>query len=147
MTPLDLTLRPPRSCYAELDGLMLLPRTIDKARALMPGGVANGYFIDGPIQGISGFFLQRLGVSEAAFYGAVREAATEDEVATWLRSCVDVSIYPSLNATLQRITPQHAQSPELVRAEYADTLALYPELHTIFDILDADDRRRYSHGA
>ena len=30
MEPLDLRNRPPRSCYAELDGLMLMPRTIDK---------------------------------------------------------------------------------------------------------------------
>lgn len=116
----------------------------DKVRALMPGGVANGYFINATIQGISGFLLERLGVSEAALCDAVREARDEDEVAAWLRGRVDVSTYSSLNATLQRIKPHHAQNPEFVRAEYADTLAQHPELLTIFDILDADDLRRYS---
>jgi len=42
MEPLDLRTRAPRSPYAELDGLMLMPRTIDKQRAQLP----RGYVLD-----------------------------------------------------------------------------------------------------
>lgn len=123
---------------------MPLPRTIDKMRALMPGGNPNGYFINGTIKGISGFLLERLGVSEDELREVIQRVDDEDEVAAWLRTRVDVSIYPILNATLQRIEPRHSQDPEAVRAEYFEVLRDQPQLRTIFDILAADDHRRYS---
>jgi hypothetical protein len=42
MTPLNLTVHPPRVPRAELDGLIFLPRTIDKVRATLPGGDIGG---------------------------------------------------------------------------------------------------------
>ncbi|MDQ2992238.1 MAG: DUF5069 domain-containing protein, partial [Candidatus Eremiobacteraeota bacterium] len=60
---------------------MLIPRTIDKIRALLPSGDPGGYFINGPIQGISGFLLQRLGITEAELTEAVQHAKTDDDVA------------------------------------------------------------------
>jgi hypothetical protein len=41
MDPLDLTVTPPRSPYQMLEGLYMLPRTIDKLRAKLPGGIVN----------------------------------------------------------------------------------------------------------
>jgi hypothetical protein len=141
--PLDLRQAPPRSCYAELDGLMLLPRTIDKLRGRLPGGDPGVYFINGKIMGISGFLLQRLGVTENALYDAVATCDTEDDVADWLRERTDASQYPAINETLRRIKPKHAEDPEWFRQEYAETLALHPDLEIIIDIVDADDRRRF----
>ncbi len=143
MEPLDLRARPPRSCYAELDGLMLMPRTIDKIRALLPGGDPGGYFINGPIQGISGFLLGRLGITEGELVDAVLGAKTDDDVATWLRSRTDAAQYSALNATLTRIKPKHAENEELFREIYAETLAEHPELKFIVDIIEADDRRMF----
>ncbi len=143
MKPLDLRARPPRSCYAELDGLMLMPRTIDKIRALLPGGDPGGYFINGPIQGISGFLLGRLGIAEGEFADAVLGAKTDDDVATWLRGRADPAQYPALNATLTRIKPKHAENEALFREIYAETLAEHPELEFIVDIIEADDRRMF----
>lgn len=143
MEPLDLRARPPRSCYAELDGLMLMPRTIDKIRALLPGGDPGGYFINGPIQGISGFLLGRLGIAEGEFADAVLGAKTDDDVATWLRGRTDPAQYPALNATLTRIKPKHAENEALFREIYAETLAEHPELEFIVDIIEADDRRMF----
>lgn len=51
MEPLDLRIGPRRSCYAELDGLMLMPRTIDKLCGQLSGGCTGGYFIYGSIKG------------------------------------------------------------------------------------------------
>jgi len=139
--PLDLRTHPPRSAYVELDGLMLMPRTIDKLRATLPGGHAGVYYIDGPIRGISGYLLRRLGIGEDELREAVRTAKNEPEVAAWLRSRVDTSQYSEINGTLRRIKPKHAEDPEVFRSIYAETMDAHPELLYIIDILEADDRR------
>jgi len=144
MEPLDLRTRPPRSCYEELDGLMLMPRTIDKLRARLPGGDPGVYFINGRIRGISGYLLERLGISEAALFEAVGSAADDDEVAAWLRGRFDASEYAAINATLRRIRPKHSEDEAYFRSEYAETLRRHPELEFIVDIVDADDNRRFS---
>lgn len=144
MNPLDLSAKAPRSCYAELDGLMLMPRTIDKLRGRIPGGNPDGYFINGPIKGISGFLLDRLGVTEEALFEAVVRANTEDDVAQWLRERVDIATYPAINASLRHIRPKHAEDPELFRDLYAETLAAHPNLEFIVDIVDADDTRIFN---
>jgi hypothetical protein len=143
MEPLDLTERPPRSCHVELDGLMLMPRTIDKLRAQLPDGNPGGYFINGRIKGISGYLLERLGIGEDDLRAAIARADSEDEVAAWLRERTDVSQYPAINATLRRIKPKHAEDEAYLRGEYAATLEQHPELEFIVDIIDADDRRHF----
>lgn len=143
MEPLDLTLRPPRSCYAELDGLLLLPRTIDKLRAFLPGGNPGGYIINGRIKGISGYLLERLGVTEGELREAVARAETEEDVAAWLRENTDSTQYPAINSTLRKIKPKHAENPGIFAEIYAETLAAHPELERIMDIIEADDRRAF----
>ncbi|MFY9664385.1 MAG: DUF5069 domain-containing protein [Candidatus Cybelea sp.] len=144
MEPLDLRSKPPRSCYVELDGLMLMPRTIDKLRARLPGGEPGPYFINGRIKGISGYLLDRLGIGEAGLLDAIAHAANEDEVAGWLRGRTDPSQYPAINATLKRIKPKHAEDEAYFRTEYEATLRLHPDLEFIIDIVDADDRRLFA---
>lgn len=145
MEPLDLRESPPRSCYAELDGLMLMPRTIDKLRAQLPGGNPGGYFIDGTqMRGISGYLLHRLGVSEVELRDAVADADDEAAVAAWLRERTDAHEYPAINETLRRIKPKHSENEALFRQEYVETLREQPELEYIVDIIEADDRRRFA---
>ncbi|HEY2554763.1 MAG TPA: DUF5069 domain-containing protein [Candidatus Cybelea sp.] len=144
MKPLDLTIRPPRSCHAELDGLMLLPRTIDKLRAMLPGGNPGLYFINAEIMGLSGYLLGRLGVSEEELRDAVRDCAGEEDVARWLRDRTDVKAYSAINQTLRRIRPKHAQDEAYFRRQYSETLAQHLELEFIVDIIEADDRRLFS---
>ena len=76
MEPLDLTVRPPRGCYEELDGLMFMPRTIDKIRAMLDGGKKGEYIINAQVTGISGFLLERLGITEAELREAVKKPRT-----------------------------------------------------------------------
>ena len=141
MEPLDLTQHPPRSPHAELDGLKLMPRTIDKLRGFLPGGNPGDYFINGKTPGLSQFLLDRLGITLEDLQAIVALAADEDEVAAWLRKHTDASQYPAINATLQRIKPKHAHDPEYFAELYAHTLATHPELEHILDIIDQDDRR------
>jgi hypothetical protein len=144
LKPLDLTVRPPRSPYAELDCLMLMPRTIDKLRATLPGGKPGVYFINGKIKGISGYLLERIGVAEDELREAVRDAAGEDDVGRWLRERTDPTAYTAVNQTLRRIRPKHAEDETYFRSVYAETLAQHPELEFIVDIIEADDRRLFS---
>jgi hypothetical protein len=122
---------------------MLMPRTIDKLRAQLPGGDPGGYFINGRIKGISGYLLERLGIAEADLLAAVARAASDNEVAEWLRERTDPSQYAAINATLRRIRPKHAEDEAFFRDQYAPTLRQHPELEFILDIVDADDRRRF----
>ena len=52
MEPLDLSKQPPRPPRAEADGIIFLPRSIDKARAYLDGGNRNGYNIPGVTVGM-----------------------------------------------------------------------------------------------
>lgn len=139
MEPLDLRTMAPRRCYAELDGLMLMPRTIDKLRAQLPGGNPGAYFINGRIKGISGYLLERLGVTESELLERVAHAANEDDVAAWLRERIDPSEYSAINSTLRRIRPKHAEDEAYFRNVYAAAMAQNPDLEFIIDIVDADD--------
>jgi Domain of unknown function (DUF5069) len=143
MEPLDLTVHPPRGCSEELDGLIFMPRTIDKIRATLDGGKKGEYIINAQVTGISGFLLERLGLTEDELREAVRDAANDEALAAWLRTRVDTSLYPKLNAMLPRITIEHASDPEFVRNFYKETLAENPDLTTLFDIIEADDRRMF----
>lgn len=122
---------------------MLMPRTIDKLRAFLPGGDPGEYFINGPIKGISGYLLERLGVGEDELRDAIARADTEEDVAAWLRARTDASQYPAINETLRRIKPKHAEDPALFATIYSDTLAQDAALEYIVDIIVADDRRLF----
>jgi hypothetical protein len=123
---------------------MLLPRTIDKLRAMLPGGNPGLYFINAEIMGLSGYLLGRLGVTEEELRDVVRDCAAEEDVARWLRGRTDVTAYSAINQTLRRIRPKHAQDEEYFRRQYSETLAQHPELEFIVDIVEADDRRLFS---
>jgi hypothetical protein len=143
MEPLDLTVKPPRGCREELDGLMFMPRTIDKIRATLDGGKKGEYIINAQVTGISGFLLERLGITEAEFREVVKREPNDEAVAAWLRTRADTSIYPKLNATMSHIEARHASDPEFVRNFYKETLAEHPHLTTMFEIIEADDRRMF----
>jgi Domain of unknown function (DUF5069) len=143
MEPLDLTVKPPRGCYEELDGLMFMPRTIDKIRATLDGGKMGVYIINARVKGISGFLLERLGITEAELRDAVQREPNDEAIAAWLRTRVDSSLYPKLNATMSRIEAQHASEPEFVRNLYRETMAEHTELARMFEIIEADDRRMF----
>src|SRR5882757_5461101 len=62
MTPLDLTKGRPRTPQDQLDDLAFFPRTIDKARASLPGGNKGDYNV---APGISDQFLKHFGLPRA----------------------------------------------------------------------------------
>jgi Domain of unknown function (DUF5069) len=100
MVPLDLTVHPPRSPYQKLEGLFMMPRTIDKLRAQLPGGKIGAYTVRGSsplLPGLSLVLLDGIGVTEDRLLRIVEQATTEDEIADWLRKNADLSNIESVN--------------------------------------------------
>jgi hypothetical protein len=92
MRPIDLTIQPPRSPYQKMEGLYMMPRTIDKLRAKLPGGKIGAYSITtafGP--GLSLLLLDDIGVTEKSLLEIVQKVSVEHEIADWLRRNADLS--------------------------------------------------------
>ena len=138
MAPRDLTNAPPRSPREELRGLCMLPRMIDIARAMLPGGTIDEYQIG---RGISGAVFSAFGISAAGFVELVRDASTAEDVAQWLWSCSNVAT-TALSRRLQSLTV--ADVPAEVRAEFQRFYGGdHPPDRYVFDILEADDARAF----
>jgi hypothetical protein len=75
MEPLDLSKRAPRGPREKLDGLCMLPRTIDKMRALLPGGNVGSY----KIPGVSQRVLDALEVKPEDLQAEVASAASDQD--------------------------------------------------------------------
>ena len=144
MKSLDLTAQPPRSPYQMMEGLFMLPRTIDKLRANLPGGKIGTYTIRGSsplLPGLSLVLLDGIGVTEQRLLEVVERASVEEEIADWLRQNADLSTTAALNKLLgRRIEDVQAAVPPAVIAK------VYPFMHEMakttpmFEVLLEDDR-------
>jgi len=138
MTPLDLRKQPPRGPRETLLGFYLLPRTVDKLRAELPGGNLGAYLNHDT--GFSAYLVRRLGLDMNDFRQAVAEAADEAAIAQWLATRVDAAAAPALNAKLETFVAER-MSPDdqvLVRQRHP-VMRARPDLSKILDILEADD--------
>lgn len=143
MTPLDLRLEPPRPARAMLLGFCLLPRTIDKMRAELPGGHAGDY-LNGDT-GFSAFLVRRLGLAMHELRAAVAAAEDEAGLVAWLAERIDLSGAPAVNAKLETfVVERMTLEDQLLVRERHPVMAERPELAKILDILDAEDRRAFA---
>jgi hypothetical protein len=133
MEPLDLSQRPPRGPRERLAGLVLVPRTIDKMRASLPGGNLGGY----KIPGFSTQMLAMIGVSEADLLEAVRAASSDADVAAWLRSHTDTSKFDEVNKHFEARKVADLKDPDDYHSRYP--IAKRLGLDNLFDVLEADD--------
>jgi hypothetical protein len=139
MEPLDLTKRPPRSPKEKLGGLYFLGRTIDKMRAILPGGKAGEY----KIAGSSERLLDALGIRADELQAVVAAAASENEVVDWVRAHSDPSTYEAYNRaaatrSIKDIAPERL-------AQFAQSYPHHGEVASglIFDILEHDDQKNF----
>jgi hypothetical protein len=138
MTPLDLRKHPPRGPRETLLGFYLLPRTVDKLRAELPGGNLGAYLNHDT--GFSAYIVRRLGLDMNEFRAAVAGAADEAAVVQWLAARVDAAAAPALNEKLETFVVER-MSPDdqvLVRQRHP-IMQVRPDLSKILDILEADD--------
>ena len=138
MTPLDLRKQPPHGPRETMLGFYLLPRTVDKLRAELPGGNL-GEYLNHDI-GFSAYVVRRLGLDMGEFRDAVARAPDDAAVAEWLAARVDAASAPALNEKLETFVVER-MSPEdqaLVRERHP-VMQARPGLTKILDILEADD--------
>lgn len=82
---MDLTREYPRGPREQLDGMMLLPRAIDKARAQLAGKLGNYVYYGCRF---NRRLFNTLGVTDDEFLDTVRGAPDDDAVAQWIREYV-----------------------------------------------------------
>ncbi len=114
---------------------MMLPRTIDKARGLIPGGDPGDYAIE---PGWSAWLLRELGFTQTEFVELVRRAADDAEIAAVVAERVTPERCEALNAAMK--TLRVADVPPEIRNlldehDAADGDAL------LIDVILADDRK------
>ena len=143
MLPLDLTAAPPRSPWDSLDGLYLMPRTIDKLRAQLPGGKPGAYIT---AFGVTAVLLKLIKVSEDELRECVALAGSDDDVAAWLRDRGAKPRYDKANAILSNLTVAEV-TPDLLETFERFYAGRPPELQNLFEILLWDDRRCFAGAA
>ena len=137
MEALDLTKAPPRRARQELDGLVNLPRSIDKMRSHLPGGNPGVY----NIPGFTAIMLEMIGVTEDQFREAVVQAKTDEDVAAWLRAHADTEKYAAYNDRIlnRRVADVKARDPEGFAKRYPISQTR-PDIELMIDMLEADDQ-------
>ncbi|MBV8222657.1 MAG: DUF5069 domain-containing protein [Candidatus Eremiobacteraeota bacterium] len=135
----DLREHAPRSPRVELAGLVLMARTVDKARAKLQGTL--GEYKIGP--GLSAYLLDMLGIGEDDFLAAVRELREDEPIAVWIRAHSDPSAYAEIN---QRFETRRIRDAEH-RAQFSPRYPFLdekPEMWNWFEILEYDDRESFT---
>jgi hypothetical protein len=143
LTPLDLRTHPPRPVRDTILGFYLLPRTIDKLRAELPGGNLGAYVNHDT--GFSAYVVRRLGLDMNDFREAVAAARGESDVVAWLAARIDVTFAPALNAKLESfVVERMSAEDQLLIRERHPVMAQQPELSIVLDILEADDELTFA---
>lgn len=138
----NLTKEPPRSPHARLGGFVILPRTIDKCRALLWGDIGE-YNYDCPMdnslfgwKGIKGGDLKEF----------IKTGATDEKITEWVKQHGIPKTDTEIAAWSQeRETDNYDHKPPEKKkwlSESAVKVGLSPDA-TLFDYLDADDKASF----
>ena len=82
---MDLTKSYPRSVHEKLYGLVQLPRTIDKGKALANGNVGEYHYNCGMDQAVFGF----LGIDHEAFLNIIKNAKSDSAIEAYAKPFID----------------------------------------------------------
>jgi hypothetical protein len=138
MEPLDLSKAPPRSPKLALDGLTMLPRTIDKLRATLPGGNPGVY----KIVGFSERMLNAIGVKEDELREVVASAESDEDVVQWLREHADTSKYSEFSQYISKRSIDDVTDKAAFLERYP-ILKKRPDIYYLADMLEADDAEMF----
>lgn len=135
----DLTRRPPRSPCVRLGGYTILPRLLDKARAVL-AGTEGDYRYDNPNDG---HFFHFTGITPEALLEKVRTGAGDWEILVWIKESAPRKHDAFAIAQWSHWTETVGLNDVEGREWYTEQIArLNPEredLRGTFDYLDLDD--------
>ncbi|MBI2172625.1 MAG: DUF5069 domain-containing protein [Candidatus Aenigmarchaeota archaeon] len=134
---MDLAKNFPRSPYDMLAGVVMLPRTIDKARAFN-GGTLGEYHYNCPLDQK---VLQFFGVNHEAFAQKLKELQTDEKMAGWLGGTKSREEKDKFNNSMRHLEPDTPEKKQWL----AEQIKLHcRQVRTYFDNLDADEKRFYT---
>ncbi|MAG35710.1 MAG: hypothetical protein CL878_05625 [Dehalococcoidia bacterium] len=138
---MDLSQGYPRSGREQIAGLMMIGRTLDKARASLAGTLGEYIYDCGMDRSVFDF----LGTNAEEFSAAVQRAASDDDVAAFVRAKLAVKTEGAIEAWNNAFM---AIEPDLSRSAYADAVAAVkrraPQRTDIthwVDLIDVEEER------
>ena len=136
---MDLSKEYPRSPREQLDGVMLLPRAIDKARAQLEGKLGSYAYYGCRF---NRRLFNTLGVTEDEFLDAVRSSGDDEGVREWIRDYVRPE-----RDKISRMNEwaQHNEPTDAEREEFCDELEKIDpgndSIATWTDLVDLEEGR------
>jgi len=135
----DLTKRPPRSPRVRLGGYVILPRMLDKGRALIAGTVGE-YHYDCPTDQR---FLTFVGINADALKKQLATGKGDGEILQWIeknakhkRTEAEIAAW---SAHCAQRAPADVESREFFQGEHSRIAPKREDVVTWFDYLDLDD--------
>ncbi len=139
----NLTQRPPRSPRVRLGGYAMLPRVLDKARALLVGQQGD-YKYGNPMDQ---HFFQFTGIAQDALLEQVKTGAGDWELLQWVnanattkRAAHEIRAWSNY---LETMPVGDAEDLEWFAAQAKRLNPARTDLQTVMDYLDADDHASF----
>lgn len=124
-------------------GWVYLPRFVDKIRLHLAGKLHPDYeenFTDG----FDGVWLEAAGLTAEQFIGVVKNTITDGQVADWVRQNVkktDADKQAFAKYILNRGNDAEDSKARLEKRKHELGLAQRPDVKTLVDLIDADEKR------
>lgn len=138
-SPADLTKRPPRSPRCRLGGFAILPRIIDKGRAVA-AGTNGGYNYACPLDME---FFEFAAVDPKDFKQQIDAGLGDGDLLAWIGNNAGTKRRPHEIALWSRFmedrVPSDTESREFFHGAHKSTAGSRPDIGTWFDLLDLDD--------
>ena len=135
----DLTKRPPRSPRVRLGGYVILPRMLDKGRALLAGTVGE-YHYNCPTDER---FLNFAGITADALKKQLAAGKGDGEILKWIeKNAKHKRTEPEIVAWslhCEQRAPADTESRAFFQSEHARVAPKREDIVTWFDYLDLDD--------
>ena len=135
----DLTKRPPRSARVRLGGYVILPRMLDKGRALLAGKIGE-YKYACPLDQR---FLEFAGINPAALKKQLATGKGDGEILAWIttqskpkRSDGEIATWSSLG---EQRSPTDTESRTYFNDLHTQIAPKREDIGNWFDLLDVDD--------
>ena len=137
----DLTQRPPRSPRARLGGYVLLPRILDKGRALLAGKLGEYHFAG---KGMDRHFFNFTGLDHESLKNELAKGGGDGEILAWVQANSKPQRQPweivAWSEYHLHRTPDSDNETLLYFAECVKKFtATREDIATWFDLLDLDD--------
>jgi hypothetical protein len=140
---IDLTQRPPRSARVRLGGYALLPRMLDKGRAMLAGKQGE-YKYACPLDQQ---FLQYAGVDADKLKEQLAAGKGDAEILEWIQANAKNQRTPAeivaWSTWQEQRAPQDTDTREFFHQLHKDTAPNRKDVSTWFDLLDIDDYVSY----